>query len=318
MSIVYFRFAAHGSDTLERAPLLEALLVRAARAVAVVDWRADALRVISPNSPAIPAIAAIALKGRSAAPWACIATPLHWHAGMSHLSLPAEGILSLDAEEAALLALDFNGLFGVEGVRMRACAAAVLVCEFDEPLDVHTHDPEMLVGRDLFALQATGPGASRLRRLMSEVELWLFDHAVNRARTARGMPQLNGLWFWGGGATSIAIPPVRGWTAGRDPLFASFGDTEWPGIATRGIATPAVATPGVIVTRAQPGTAEWRDVEQCWLEPAWAALEAGALESLALSAGGRCFHIDKGLNLRFWRRARPWWESFEVMTGEVE
>ncbi len=309
MSIVYFRFAAHASDALDRAPLLEALLKRAPRTHSVLDWRADALRVISPGSGVMPSIAAIALQGMSTARWACIATPLHWNAGMSSVSLPAEGIVSLDAEEAALLALDFNRMFGGEGVRMRASAAAVLVCEFDAFLDVITHDPETLVGRDLFALQAAGPDAVRLRRLMSEVELWLFDHAVNRARTARGSAQLNGLWFWGGGTTSVAIPPVHGWTAGRDPLFASFGDTrEWPN----------VTKPGVIVTRAQPGTAEWRDVEQCWLEPAAAALKAGALTSLVLSAGERCCRIDKGFNARFWRRARPWWESFGVMTGEVE
>ncbi len=341
MSTVYFRFMAHGSDAPRRAPLLEALLARAARSVSRVDWRVDALRVIVPDvasAPAAtdaPAVAAIALNGPSTARWACVATPMHLDAGLSTVSLPPDGLLNLQTDEAIALSQDFNQTFGGEGVRMRVGAAATLVCEFDQPLDVTTHDPETLLGRDLFAAQATGPDASQLRRLMSEIELWLFDHAVNRVRSAAGKATLNGLWLWGGGATNAAIPTVAGWTAGRDPLFAAFGEaTEWPrsgaphrtgepqhtGELRRNseLGRNGELRPGVIVTRSQPGFGDWPDVERCWLEPAAAALESGALATLDISAAGRRFSIDRGINWRFWRRARPWWESFEIMQGEVQ
>jgi hypothetical protein len=347
VATVYFRFAAHGSDAPLRAPLLEALLARAARSVSIVDWRVDALRVIVPEMAAapdakdLPSVAAIALNGSSTARWACVATPMHLDAGLSTVSLPPDGLLELQTDEAIELMQSFNRTFGGELVQMRVGAAATLICEFDQPLNVTTHDPETLVGHDLFGAQATGPDASHLRRLMSEIELWLFDHAVNRVRSAAGKATLNGLWLWGGGATNVRIPTVCGWAAGRDPLFAAFGEApEWPGCnepprtgepdragepprsgePTRSGEPPGSGEqrPGVIVTRSQPGGSEWADVEKCWLQPAAAALESGALATLDLSSAGRRYSINRGIHWRFWRRARPWWESFEIMNGEVQ
>jgi hypothetical protein len=329
LATVYFRFAARGTDNPERSTVLERLLVRASQAVALVDWRADALRVIAPGLTSMPPVATVALRGAATAValagaaspgpvppgrWACIATPVHLNAGLSSVSMPFDGVLTLEPHESVTLAEDFNAIFGGAaggaGARMRVCAAAVLVCEFDASLDVETHDPETLVGRDLFAVQPGGSDGGRLRRLMSELELWLFDHGINRARAAAGRPTVTGFWLWGGGPIGAAIPAVQGWTAGRDPLFAAFGnETRWPSDAGQGS--------GVIVSSAQPGSAEWRAVEECWLEPAAAALEAGALTRFELSAGARRFRVERGFNWKFWRRARPWWETFGI-TNEID
>jgi len=55
---------------------------------------------------------------------------------------------------------------------------------------------------------------------------------------------------------------------------------------------------------------------QAKLAPAAVALHAGRISRLDLSAGGRRFSVGRGPNLRFWRRPRPWWESFDVDTGD--
>ncbi|MDP8986627.1 MAG: hypothetical protein M3N97_16610, partial [Pseudomonadota bacterium] len=106
-----------------------------------------------------------------------------------------------------------------------------------------------------------------------------------------------------------SLPTVQGWTAGRDPLFAAFGE------ATQ---FPAAAGPGVAVCIDQPGSAGWADVEQRWLVPAVAALKSGRIRRLDLSAGDRRFSVGRGPNLLFWRRPRPWWESFGVDTDHLE
>jgi hypothetical protein len=136
---------------------------------------------------------------------------------------------------------------------------------------------------------------------MSEMEMWLFDHPVNHARSSQQRRPVTGLWLWGGGATGEALPPVRGWCAGQDPFFAAFGnEREYP----RG------AGSGVIVCGEQPGSDEWLAVERRWLVPAVADLRSGRLQRLELSAADRRFSVGKGPNLRFWRRPRPWWESY--------
>jgi hypothetical protein len=295
-----------------RAPELEKLLVHASVPAAALDWRRDAFAVIG-DPGAAPPVAAAALhaspEGALAGPWVCIAGPVHLVAGMTDVSLPDDGVLRLQPAESAALAIDFNGVFGGSGARLSVGRNAVLLCVFDRVLDVTTHDPLEVIGGDVFGLQPVGADAARLRRLMSEMELWLFEHAVNRARGAQGRTVITGLWLWGGGETVAALPPVHGWTAGTDPLFAAFGDApKFP----RGSAIRS----GVLVCDAVPGSLGWPEVEQRWLEPLAAALRAGEIERLTVSMGGRAVRILKGGGWRFWRRPRPWWESFALAGDE--
>lgn len=274
----------------------------------------------------MPAIGAMALQGAmagvaalgaggdmarsgvaAAGAWVCVATPVHLSAGMAHVTFPADGVLQLEPAEAASLTADFNTVFEGAGVRLVAGLAGALLCVFDRPLDVVTHDPEAAMGHDVFGFQPSGGDAPRLRRLTSEIEMWLFEHAVNRRRTERGLLPLTGLWFWGGGpvgANALALPI---WAAGQDIFFAAFGAaSEWAGESGS----------GVVVLSDCPGSATWPEVERRWLQPAVAELRAGRLGQIHVSAGGRRFTITRGPSLRFWQRTRPWWDYFDTRDGE--
>jgi hypothetical protein len=190
-----------------------------------------------------------------------------------------------------------------------AGSRAELFCITDEPLPVSTYDPEDVLGQHIEMYLPSGECAPRLRQLMSEIEMWLFEHAVNRSRLAAGRPAggspapgaraISGLWLWGAGRALASLPQVSGWTAGDDLLFNSFA-------APRG---PRHAGSGVAVCTAEPGTDEWREA-QSWLADSLAELRARRIVRLDLSAGERCFSLSSGGTHRFWRRARPWWESF--------
>lgn len=312
MSTVYIRFAIRGPSALKRAPVLERLIARASSSARVRDWREEAFRAITVENAAVPPVAVAALAtsaGVTAGAWVCVATPLHLVAGMTSVAMPDNGILALSSDEAGALAADFNRVFGDAGARLAVGRAATLFCVFGRALEVTTHDPEEVAGRDVFGFQAAGTDASRLRQLMSEMEMWLFDHEVNRGRAARAVPPITGLWLWGGGRVPAAMPIVHGWTAGEDPLFAAFPtETEFP----------SSAGAGVVVCAEQPSSPGWPEVEARWLEPATAALKSGRIGRLVLSAGDRRFAVERGIHWRFWRRPRPWWESFEEWnsTGE--
>ncbi len=255
----------------------------------------------------MPPVAAGALKGVNApvrGRWASVATPVHLTAGMTSVSMPRDGILTLEPDEAGALAADFNEVFAGSGVRMAVGRAATLMCLFDEALEVETHDPESVLGHDVFEQQPAGVHGPRLRRLMSEIELWLFDHPKNRARRAHGRSAITGLWLWGGAEIGTAVPAVHGWTAGQDAFFSAFGAAiRWP---TEG-------GNGVVACAFEPGSVEWEAIESGWLSPAAAALRSRRIQRLELSAAGVRISVMPGLNLRFWRRPRPWWESFETV-----
>ena len=303
MSTVYIRFSPPRSAAPQRSALLERLLARGRPGSCTTDWRAEALHTIAPEAGAPPPIAATAIRalGGAVGVWGCVATPIHFVAGMSAVSMPPDGRLRLSADDAAALAADFNRVFGAEA-RLVVGRAAVLLCVFDRAFEVVTHDPDTMAGRDVFAFQAAGPDAAPLRRLMSEMEMWLFDHDLNRARAARALRPISGLWLWGGGRLDSAPPNVRGWTAGKDPFFAAFGDQAQ---------FPPAAGAGVVVCDDHPGSCTWVGVERDWLEPAVSALRARRIQRIELSCGARRWRVDTVRNWRVWRRPRPWWEYFD-------
>jgi hypothetical protein len=219
---------------------------------------------------------------------------------MSNVRLPADGILSLHPAEAQMLAGDFNRVWHDAGFRLLSGRGTALYCVADQPLQAATHDPEDILDTHIGAHLPTGPAAPRLRRLMSEIEIWLFEHAVNRRRSAQGAPTLSGLWLWGCGPVATALPAVAGWMAGSEPFFGAFGLRPQRG-----------TDPGIAVIAAQPGAAEWTEIESRWLEPSMADLRAGRIAHIMLSAGSRRFSVSRRGIRRFWRRSRSWWEFFQ-------
>jgi hypothetical protein len=303
LSTVYFRITARGAHPHTRAPSLERLLARANGPTDAADWRTEAYRLIAPEGARVPAVASAALAPnarRAAGSWICMATPVHLLAGMTSIGMAADGLLEIEPAEADALATDFNQVFAGGGVRLERGRDALLVCRFDEPLRVTTRAPEEAAGHDLWGYLPQGDGAMRLRSLTSEIEMWLFDHTVNRRRQETQRPVINALWLWGGGADDAEPPALSAWTAGNDPLFGCLAP------ASR---YPGAATSGVVAVSDWPGSPTWHDVEERWLAPALADLRAGRLRSIQLSARRRCMQLNARALGRFWRRARPWWET---------
>lgn len=254
--------------------------------------------------PGVGAAAVCAEQGAVSGATVIVATPVHYLAEMSNVRLPIDGILSLRQAEADTLADDFNRVWHGAGIRLLAGSRAGLFCITDPPLPVSTHDPEDVLGQHIEMYLPTGEYAPRLRQLMSEIEMWLFEHAVNRSRLAAGgptpgRPAISGLWLWGAGPALAALPQVAGWTAGDDLLFNAFAAQR---ARQNGMS-------GVAACTAEPGTDEWLETES-WLESSLADLRARRIGRLELSAGKRCFSLNSGGTHRFWRRGRPWWESF--------
>jgi hypothetical protein len=314
VSSQYFRFVAHDSSR-RRDALLEQLIARADDWVPVADWRAEAFRVIAPQAACMPAVAAAALcadraavdTGAVDAAWVCVATPVHYVAEMTSVRLSQDGMLTPTAAAADTLAADFNRVWKGSGIQMTATRSAQLFCAFDREMQVATRDPEDVLGRHIEEFLPAGADAARLQQLISETEMWLYEHEANCARRELGLPAINGLWFWGGGTPIASLPDLQGWAAGDDLFFDAFSARTDAARAAAREKHPS----GVVATGCVPGSEAWQALESRWLHPAVDALRAGRIQQLQLSAADRCFILTaRGLR-RIWRRRKPWWESFE-------
>jgi hypothetical protein len=299
VSSQYFRFNVSGAEQ-RRSALIEQLLARAEPHASATDWRAEAFSLLAPAGTPMPPLAAAALcadRGAVDAAWVCLATPVHYVAEMSTVRLPEDGVLSLSPLAAEAIAADFNRVWRGAGVSLSAGRSGQLFCLFDRRLEATTHDPREALSQSIEEYLPAGEGSAPLRQLISETEMWLFQHGVNDARGKAGEPVINGLWFWGGGAPLAALPPVQGWIGGNDEFFDAFGVHEDPGVGS-----------GVVAADEAPGSGAWQDVESRWLRPAIARLRSGELACLEISVKNWRFILNSRTLRRFWRRRKPWWE----------
>ena len=300
MSSQYLRVNVAPGREPRRSGLLEQLLARADSRASMTDWRSEAFSVMAPTTTPMPAIAATALcadRGAVAAAWVCLATPVHYIAEMSSVRLAGDGILTLSPLHAEALAVDFNRVWQGAGIALTVARSGQLLCLFDRPVVAATRDPHEALGQSIEEYLPTGAGSAPLRQLISETEMWLFEHGVNDARGKSAQAVVNGLWFWGGGAPLAALPAVRGWVGGDDVFFNAFGARTDAGLGS-----------GVVAVDGAPGSAAWQEIESRWLRPAIAQLHSGELSRLEISIENWRFTLNSRTLRRFWRRRKPWWE----------
>ena len=191
-----------------RLPALELLLARGRRSVSPLGgyerWIAAQFGVHGDDVPVAP----YRLLGEGIDPgasrWLC-ADPVHLEAGMDSVSLSEAAFLDIDGTEAAALVDALNGHFSGEGIQLVAPAPARWYTRLADDAELgddglittaleSAHGP---IGDETLP---RGRAGARWRALLTEAQMLMHEHPVNRAREARGAPMVNGIWVWGGGA----------------------------------------------------------------------------------------------------------------------
>ena len=328
--------AAAGAVVLPRLPQLEGLLARATRA-ALPDWRAWLReRVAGPAlSPAATVAAAWGLPVDAARQY-WLATPVHLFAGLDSVRLHPQGLLRLSDAEQQRLVNEFAAVFADSPWRLLARDRRELLL-VGPVLTASGADPARLLGTDPSAGLPQGAGAATLKRLGSEIELWLHEHPLNLERVRQGELPVTTLWLWGsasGGAPAGAAPGPHGThgTHGTHRTHSSlprlagedtYAQALWQlcGAPEQATPEPAVAlTPAaalseprgaVMLMRAcePPGLpATLEHLERRWGSALRAALAARRLSALYLLTGTHVHALPWWALARFWRARRPWWE----------
>lgn len=172
---------------------------------------------------------------------------------------------------------------------------------------------------DAKSYQPHGADALRWQRIVTEVQMLLYAHPVNRKREERGEALINSLWLWGGGRTASL----------KTDMEAIGGDCDLAGAFAHVAGVPQVLSlremlegeyaNGLWVSDAprealQRGDLyQWRTalqkIELELMSPVLQGLQAGRLQSLALEAlqenGSRCYAFTGGDRWKLWRAARP-------------
>ncbi|HXZ07199.1 MAG TPA: regulator [Paraburkholderia sp.] len=337
--------AADASTALHRlaVPALDRLVARGTLVERVIGedfqrtlpherWVARQFGAISPTQPAADEapLAPYMLLADGGQPgnatWACI-QPVHVRIAHDHLVLIDPDALDLQDDEAATLLAVARPLIEELGVRIEAPKPTRWYVSSDAFGSLAGASPLRASGRNIeiwLPHEAhTGERSRAWMKLQNEVQMAWFEHPVNEAREARGLPAVNSIWFHAQGvAQPVKSPFVRvlsdaAATRGL-ALAAQVEPAAPPASFAAFAASTANAAAGVSLVEIDPFSApyveqdwaRWNDafaaLEADWLAPALDALQADRLGELGLTlcgdTGSVTLTITRNDLRKFWRR----------------
>jgi hypothetical protein len=149
-----------------------------------------------------------------------------------------------------------------------------------------------------------GATTASYRNLLSEIEMALHEHAINRRRAEQGFQPVNSLWIWGGGVAPDIVSRPQPPLFANDPLLlgywasASASASVWPGDITSCL--DAASDGFVAVVPQQSHSNEFLEDS---LEKLRRALQSGRLGRLTLLfRDGLAADVRRSHAYRIWRR----------------
>jgi hypothetical protein len=249
------------------------------------------------------------------------ADPVHQRVDRNALVLHDASVLELTREEVDAAIDALNDHFFADGLLFAAPALDrwyALVPDGEVPTATPLADA---IGRNPFGMLPAGRGTLKWPSIFSEAQMLLAALPFNQRRESEGRPQLNGLWFWGGGSLPPNLPRAFDQVAAADPLARSLALAS--GCPVRALpatlsdlpASPANACLAVLDAMQAPlrrGDADaWiaaaRQLEGDWFANLRDSLHRFERIRLVLPAAGdtAIFDIDRNARWRFFRRSLP-------------
>lgn len=128
------------------------------------------------------------------------ADPINLETGMGGLLLHPTQTLALTREETGQLLRDLNALWREAKLELLAPHPERWHLRLPAPPVLSTTPVDRVAGEYVTHHLPHGGDAGRLLRLVNEAQMLMHDHPVNQAREQRGLPVVNSIWLWGGGA----------------------------------------------------------------------------------------------------------------------
>lgn len=238
---------------------------------------------------------------------------------LNHYVLRADPVsLRADMTRVFLLGHGFDGIDDAARDMVDACVRETLAHEGFEAIFTDGHwtlelaqtpgfdflPLERALGMNVAEALPSSLQARPWRRLMNEVQIALHHHEVRAYCRAHGMPEINSIWFWGGGSCPQQVPRGR-FDAVVSQSPVSRGLAVLAGASERGGEdyslpsgqalfhdwAPASRDAGVEMRRLDNQIGQWlTDVRE------------GRLELCMLDASGREWRVGRRQMRRFWRR----------------
>jgi hypothetical protein len=151
--------------------------------------------------------AALGLEHAQNLPWSFV-TLCHSVVGNGSMTMEDSALLQVTEVESRQLLADMTPYFEEDGLALHYLEPAAWLC-CGEPLrDVRTASLDRVIGKDLADWQPAHGESAKLRRLQNEMQMLLYTHTVNDARSRVRSAAINSIWLHGTGELSMASAQV--------------------------------------------------------------------------------------------------------------
>jgi len=138
--------------------------------------------------------------------WVCYASPVIMQPNRDHLAITQCDGFDFDEQETAALTDEFNDYFQDDGLTFTFKESGIWFCHSSTPHETRDDAPRQIMGRNVIDCLPEGRADISWRKIFNETQMLLHHSATNRDRVTKEKPEINSLWFWGGGCLS---PPFQ-------------------------------------------------------------------------------------------------------------
>ena len=184
----------------------------------------------------------------SAQAWAWV-TPCHWAMGREHATLTDPEALGLTEADSRALMAAMQVYFSEDGITLHYAAPQRWLAAGELFRGLPTASLDRALGRSvdpwLPASTHTGSSAAgkKLRRLQNEMQMLMYTHPINEARSAQRLLPVNSIWFSGTGDLPAGLKPLSVTPQVQAPrgLADAALRGDWPAYAQGWAAVDALA-----------------------------------------------------------------------------
>ena len=189
--------------------------------------------------------------------WAFV-SPCHWQIGALHVAMHHAPLPQFEPAESQALLAAMRPYFAEDGITLYYDQAQRWLAQGEVFRGLASASLDRVAGRQLDPWMPQAAQASGLRRLQSEMQMLLYTHPVNSARSERGLLPVNSFWLSGTGALPSLPQAADAGTGGlvvADQLREAALAEDWPAWAQAWQALDASHGPALLAALHQTGQA---------------------------------------------------------------
>ncbi len=133
-------------------------------------------------------------------------TPCHWQVGPHQIAMGNLPLTDFSEAESRALMASMQPYFEEDGITLQFDNTTRWLAYSPMFDGIATASLDRVMGRNLENWMPRDANAAALRRLQNEMQMLLYNHPVNEARSSRRVPAVNSFWLNGTGRLSSSLP----------------------------------------------------------------------------------------------------------------